>query len=110
MTSDTPHRHDGSEPRDRHDHTATAACEEAVAELYSYLDGALTVERLAVIETHLQSCGDCYEAYDFEAELKMVISRRCTAEDVPETLRIRIMESLRITSEGPVDGGPGPTA
>lgn len=86
-------------------------CQQAVAELYSYLDGTLTVERLTHIEAHLNDCGDCYEAFDFEAELKMVISRRCGTEEVPETLRIRILESLRIAiTEHDGDGGPSATA
>ena len=107
MTPDTPEHHSHEHPGHE---LGAAACQEAVAELYSYLDGALTEERLLVIQSHLQSCGDCDEAYDFEAELKMVIARRCSTEEVPESLRIRIMETLRISTTRRVDGGAGPTA
>jgi mycothiol system anti-sigma-R factor len=68
-------------------------CNEALRELYVFLDGELTVERRAVIRRHLDDCHDCLEAFDFEAELKMVIARKCT--DVPpEHLRDRIARAL----------------
>ena len=57
---------------------------------------------LTHIQSHLDDCLPCLEAYDFEAELRMVIAKKCK-DEVPETLRIRIAEVLRI--EG--TGGPG---
>ena len=68
-------------------------CDDALHELYGYLDGELTVERRAVIQHHLDDCPPCYEAFDFEAELRVVISRKCT-EQVPESLKQRIADAL----------------
>ena len=79
------HEHD-------HDHSE-AACREAIAELYTYLDGELTIERRAVIQRHLDGCNPCLEAYDFEAELRIVVQTRCH-EDVPASLRQRIFVQL----------------
>ena len=70
-----------------------SACEEAVAELYTYLDGELTDELRSKIRGHLDDCGHCLQAFDFEAELRNVISAKCQ-ERVPEALRNRIAAAL----------------
>ena len=69
-------------------------CAESLKELYSFLDGELTVERRFHIQHHLDDCLPCYEAFDFEAELRIVISKRCK-EEVPEELRSRVADALR---------------
>ena len=91
---------------DHHDHEHGAGdCESALAEIYTYLDGELTEEKRHLIAKHLDGCNPCVEAYDFEAELRMVISRRCR-DEVPETLRIRIAEKLTLIARGEdPDGG-----
>ncbi len=68
-------------------------CTETLQELYEYLDGELTDDKRQHIEQHLNDCSPCYEAFDFEAELRMVIRRRC-AETVPDGLRQRIARAL----------------
>jgi mycothiol system anti-sigma-R factor len=80
-------------------------CQEALDRLYHFLDGELTEERRHQIQHHLDDCSPCLEAFDFEAELKIVIARRCK-ESVPDALRMRIATALR---EATVDGG-GPPA
>ena len=69
-------------------------CSESIQELYTFLDGELTIERRRHIELHLDGCQDCYEAFDFEAELRIVISTRCR-EEVPDQLRARVADALR---------------
>ena len=73
-------------------------CEQALAELYSYLDGELTIERRTVIRTHIDLCSPCLERYSFETELRQVVQMRCQ-EKVPDSLRTRIAEALRIEIE-----------
>jgi mycothiol system anti-sigma-R factor len=68
-------------------------CREALNRLYNFLDGELTPERRQQIQTHLDQCSPCLEAFDFEAELKVVIARRCR-DQVPESLRIRVALAL----------------
>jgi len=68
-------------------------CDDALHELYGYLDGELTVERRTIIQQHLDDCPPCYEAFDFEAELRIVIARKCT-ETVPDSLKQRIADAL----------------
>ncbi len=68
-------------------------CSDAVAELYSYLDGQLDDERRSLIKGHLDSCSPCFEAFDFEADLRNVIATKCK-EEVPQDLRRRIEEAI----------------
>ncbi len=75
----------------------SSGCREAVSLLYSYLDGELTDERRAHIQQHLDECTPCLDAYDFEAELRIVIAQRCR-DSVPATLRVRIAQALDIES------------
>ena len=76
-----------------------ADCQEAVQRLYDFLDGELTAERRVVIQRHLDACHDCIEAFEFEAELKLAISKGCR-EVVPESLRIRVFQAI-ITEQAP---------
>ena len=71
----------------------TVNCDEAVHQLYHYLDGELTDERRVTIAEHLNFCGPCGGAAEFEAELRMVIANKCR-DHVPESLRRRIAEAI----------------
>ena len=70
-----------------------ADCNETLRELYLYLDGQLTDEDRDHIQQHLDDCSPCLEAFDFEAELRLVVRSRCV-ERVPESLRARIARAL----------------
>ena len=69
-------------------------CGEAIHRLYHFLDGELTDQRRHDIQRHLDDCGPCLEAFDFEAELRLMIATKCR-DEVPETLRIRISQAIR---------------
>jgi mycothiol system anti-sigma-R factor len=70
-------------------------CKNVLHELYDFLDGELTVERRAQIQQHLEACPPCFEGFDFEAELRQVVARKCT-ERVPDSLRLRIASAIEI--------------
>lgn len=79
-------------------------CNDAVHRLYHFLDGELTGEKRAEIQRHLDECLPCLEAFDFEAELRIVIAQKCR-DQVPESLRLRIAQAIHHeetfgTSEG----------
>jgi mycothiol system anti-sigma-R factor len=74
-------------------------CQDALHTLYHYLDGELTDDRRQAIQRHLSACAPCLHAFDFEAELKTVIARSCR-DQVPERLRIRIVQALIEASKG----------
>lgn len=83
----------------------TDPCEEALHELYHFLDGELTDERRQIISVHLDGCTTCLGAFDFEAELRRVVAERCR-ETVPEHLRLRIAVLIQHESRY----GPGESA
>ena len=58
-------------------------CQDALHELYGFLDGELTEDRRVAIQHHLDTCQPCAEPYDFEAELRAVVRRKCQ-EQVPD--------------------------
>lgn len=68
-------------------------CNNALAELYYYLDGEMDDVARARIEGHLRDCSPCLEAFDFEAELRRVVADRCR-DRVPDELRSRILTAL----------------
>jgi mycothiol system anti-sigma-R factor len=72
-------------------------CSEAVEVLYHYLDGQLTEERRILIRRHLDDCPPCLDAFDFEADLRVVIAHKCR-ERVPEELRWRVAMAIREVS------------
>lgn len=69
-------------------------CAEVVHRLYHFLDGELTDERRVEIRRHLDECGPCLEAFDFEAELRQIVASRCR-DHVPERLRERVASAIQ---------------
>lgn len=72
-------------------------CEDALHELYQFLDGELTEDRRSAIRQHLDECHPCAQPYDFEAELREVVRRKCQ-EQVPDSLVAKVRAALE--SEG----------
>ena len=65
-------------------------CNETLRELHAFLDGELSEEARSHIHVHLDGCVDCLQAFDFHAELKMAIRRKCTSDEMPPGLMQRI--------------------
>lgn len=70
-------------------------CNETLRELESFLDGELTDDALVTIRAHLEGCPDCYQAFDFQAELKAVIAAKCHGDEMPPGLLSRIEQCLQ---------------
>ncbi len=86
-----------------HDHGDTN-CDEAVAELYAFLDGELDDAVMIQVETHLRRCSPCLEAFDFEADLRRVIAAKCT-EHVSAEAKARLCVVIReLSIQGVVTG------
>ncbi|MGB2757589.1 MAG: mycothiol system anti-sigma-R factor [Acidimicrobiia bacterium] len=77
-------------------------CEETNEHLQLLLDGELGSFRHRSVVRHLKSCPPCSEEVSFEYEFRQVIARKC-AEEAPESLRLRIEQSLGLVQSG---GGP----
>ncbi len=74
-------------------------CQEALRAMYEFLDKELSTDRRAHVQTHLDECIPCLEAFEFEAELKQVIATKCR-EEVPDYLYSRVRMSLRAEIDG----------
>jgi anti-sigma factor (TIGR02949 family) len=67
-------------------------CDEILRSLEEFLDDELSPEARQSIHMHLDGCLGCLHAYDFHAELKKVIARKCQADELPVGLAARIQE------------------
>lgn len=67
-----------------------ADCKETIRELDAYLDGELPDDLRHHIHAHLDGCMDCLQAFDFQAELKAAIRRKCSNDKLPDGLLERI--------------------
>ncbi len=68
-------------------------CEKAAHRVYRYLDGEMTMWRRWTIRRHINRCPPCARGFDFEVELRQVISVKCR-DEAPAELRRRIAEAL----------------
>ena len=73
-------------------------CDDALEQLYTFIDGELTAERREQIRHHLDECIPCLGAFDFEAELRIVIAQKCR-DTVPDGLRRRIADAIAMDSD-----------
>ncbi len=71
-----------------------ADCNETLRELHTFLDDELSEAARHSIEGHLGGCLDCLQAYDFHAELKLVIREKCRNDELPAGLVARIERCL----------------
>ena len=67
-----------------------ADCTETLRELETFLDDELGDDTRASIQAHLGGCLDCLQAFDFHAELRMVISEKCQNDEMPPGLMAKI--------------------
>jgi mycothiol system anti-sigma-R factor len=67
-----------------------ADCDETLRELETFLDGELEAPAREAIQAHLDGCLDCLQAFDFHAELRVVISTKCQNDELPPGLLSKI--------------------
>lgn len=84
-------------------------CTKALTALYEFLDGELTAESRSNIAGHLDGCPHCFSAFDFEAELRIVVRSRAQVQ-VPPHLLARIADAIEreANSRGRALGPLGP--
>ncbi len=83
-----------------------ANCKQTIRELDAFLDGELPTDVREHIHEHLNDCTDCLQAFDFEAELKQAIRRKCRNDELPPGLLGRIEMCFDEDFDG--DGVIGP--
>ena len=67
-----------------------ADCKQTLRELDAFLDDELSSTTREQIHSHLGDCVDCLQAFDFHAELKQVIRRKCSNDEMPPGLLAKI--------------------
>ena len=70
-------------------------CEQALEQVYAFLDDELDPASAQFIRQHLAACEPCVESYDLELMVKTMIKRSCGGDAAPDELRQRIIVSLR---------------
>lgn len=68
-------------------------CDEALENLYLYLDAELDDASSEQIRSHLDVCRDCSGSFDFERRLKKVVRERLD-EKVPDSLVDKVREAI----------------
>jgi mycothiol system anti-sigma-R factor len=68
-------------------------CDKVIYRVYGYLDGELRFYRRWSVRRHLEKCPPCAQGFDFELELRHVVSTKCR-DEVPDELRDRIFQAL----------------
>jgi mycothiol system anti-sigma-R factor len=69
-------------------------CEQALANLYLFIDREIDTASSEQIQSHIDECSDCLGEFDLERVVKQLVSRSC--HDVaPEPLRDKVLYSIR---------------
>ena len=80
-------------------------CNETLRELELFLDKELSEAARQEIHGHLEGCPDCLQAFDFHAELRIVIAQKCSNDEMPPGLMAKIANCF-----GPDYAAGDPTA
>lgn len=67
-----------------------ADCNDTLRELELFLDQELSASARMEIHQHLEGCPDCLQAFDFHAELRIVIAAKCHSDEMPPGLMDKI--------------------
>jgi len=75
-------------------------CADTLRELDVFLDGELSDHQRAAIHHHLEGCMDCMGAFDFHAELKIVVAQKCNNDEMPPGLLGKIEQCFGTDLDG----------
>ncbi|HEX9864091.1 MAG TPA: zf-HC2 domain-containing protein [Acidimicrobiia bacterium] len=80
---------------------SSSECDDALTNLYRYLDRETDVISAEQIRAHLDDCSGCLRSFDFESRLKVVIRERLS-EDVPAEFIQRLRQAVARESTTPL--------
>ena len=75
-------------------------CDDALTNLYQYLDREIETTTSEVIRAHLEDCSGCLRSFDFEARLQIVVKERL-AEEVPPEFLDRLRDAIAREAASP---------
>lgn len=70
-------------------------CDDVKRVIYFFLDGSLGDQKHHALEIHLSNCHDCETRIIIHRKLRTFVRKRLTPVAAPETLRARVLRSLR---------------
>lgn len=70
-------------------------CESVMRQLWDFLDGELTPERMAAIRAHIEMCKRCYPQHEFERSFLDAVAARRRQHSDPQRLQRRVADALR---------------
>jgi anti-sigma factor (TIGR02949 family) len=74
--------------------TQMMSCHEAMERLWEFLDGEMPDEDRQALQRHLEVCGRCYPAYDFQRAYLEYTRRLATQEQAPPELRKQLFQRI----------------
>lgn len=75
-------------------------CNDVKRVVYFFLDGSLGDSKKQALEIHLSNCPDCEVRVTVHRKLRTFFRKRITTVTAPDTLRIRLTQSLRTATAG----------
>ncbi|MGZ4619127.1 MAG: mycothiol system anti-sigma-R factor [Frankiaceae bacterium] len=77
-------------------------CRDVLHAVYLYLDGEIDAEQRRLIREHLDECSPCLRQFGVEQEVKVLVARHCGGDRAPDSLRVSVLERLRLVQTGAV--------
>jgi mycothiol system anti-sigma-R factor len=72
-------------------------CRETLREIERYVDGECLRELTVQVEEHLAGCTDCHDHVEFRRQVKLVVSKKCGGDQLPDGLLDRLQRAIRET-------------
>lgn len=73
----------------------TLDCETVMRQLWDYLDGELTPDRMAAMRAHIELCKRCHPQYEFERAFLDAVAATARAHSDPDRLRQKLAAALK---------------
>jgi anti-sigma factor (TIGR02949 family) len=84
-------------------------CRTALEQLWEYLDGELSPERMIAVQTHVTLCAKCYPEYDFERAFLEAVGNCRKSQCASHRLRRKLTDALQTLGFRLKDSTDAPT-
>lgn len=74
-------------------------CQQVVQQLWDYLDGELTDEKMTEVRAHLKACKGCFPHFDFEKAFLEAVRKSKEEHAAPDELRRKVMAKIRLAMQ-----------
>lgn len=77
------------------DDTPRLDCRSAMQQLWDYVDGELTADRMKAVERHLAECAGCHPHAEFAERFLAALHQTRTDRSCPAEVRAKVMATLQ---------------